>query len=62
MESDRAYFMRRAAEERAAAVSASHPGARRSHIEMADRYDELATAMGDYEGVAAADPMPNRRS
>ena len=49
MEGDRAYFIRRAAEERAAALSAIHPDARRSHIEMAERYDELALAIGVHE-------------
>ena len=39
MESDRVYYQRRAAEEREAALAASHPKARSAHIEMAADYD-----------------------
>jgi hypothetical protein len=42
MEGDATYFARRASEERAAAVKALHPTARRCHLELASRYDELA--------------------
>lgn len=45
MESDAAYFERRAREERAAALKALHPEARKAHIELAGRYDELAGAI-----------------
>lgn len=45
MESDRSYFSRRAGEERIAAGMATHPGARQAHLEMAERYDELAGAI-----------------
>ena len=44
MEQDSAYFTRRENEERAAAAVADHPGARRAHLELADRYRQLATA------------------
>ena len=40
MESDRTYFMRRAAQERSAAVNADGK-ARRAHLELAERYQEL---------------------
>ena len=43
-ESDHDYFTRRAAEERAAAKTAGHPEAERSHLELAHRYDVAAAA------------------
>jgi hypothetical protein len=42
MEKDANYFRRRAAEERVAAMKAAHSAARRAHLEMAERYDDLA--------------------
>lgn len=45
MEADFIYFSRRAREEREAAMRNSHPTARRAHIDMAARYDELAQAI-----------------
>jgi hypothetical protein len=45
LESDQVYFARRAREERVAAMKAPHPAARKSHFEMADRYDDLAQAI-----------------
>lgn len=44
IETDYEYFQRRAAEERAAAQRTDHPDARRSHLELAERYDEVAAA------------------
>jgi len=38
MESDAAFFTRRAREERFAATKAEHPKARKAHLEMAARY------------------------
>jgi hypothetical protein len=38
---DRSYFIRRAAEERAAAEIATCPRAAEAHREMAERYDAL---------------------
>ena len=40
MESDRNYFMRRAAQERSAATHASGEPARKAHLELAERYRE----------------------
>ncbi len=40
MESDRTYFMRRAAQERSAATQAEGETARKAHLEMAERYRE----------------------
>lgn len=59
MESDRQYFARRAAEERAAASWASHPEAQRSHEVMAERYDELACAIGRREYLLGLDLYDN---
>ena len=42
MEGDKIYFGRRANEEREAALKSSDPNARRSHLEMARRYQEQA--------------------
>lgn len=42
VEGDAAYFSRRASEERAAAMKAAHPKARKAHLDMAGRYDDLA--------------------
>lgn len=42
MVANAAYFIRRADEERAAAMKAVHPRARAAHQQMADRYDQLA--------------------
>ena len=52
MEGDLHYFIRRASEERLAAMKAPHPSARKAHLEMAARYDDLAT------GIAAYQPQP----
>jgi hypothetical protein len=45
MDGDAAYLIRRASEERAAAMRATHPNARQSHLELADRYQEMADAI-----------------
>jgi hypothetical protein len=44
MESNALYFSRRAAEERIAAMKADNQNARRAHLELADRYGDLADA------------------
>lgn len=45
VESDVAYFRRRACDERAAAMRAEHPQARMAHLELAARYQELSDAI-----------------
>jgi len=45
MEGDVIYFSRRAHEERTAAMQSANPNARRSHLDMATRYDELVKAI-----------------
>lgn len=44
-ESDHDYFMRRAAEERAAAEKTDNTDAKRSHLELAHRYEAAAAAV-----------------
>jgi hypothetical protein len=51
MEGDGIYFGRRANEERVAAMKAAHPRARNAHLEMADRYHDLAVAIEEREHV-----------
>lgn len=51
MESNRTYFMRRAAQERSAADRAEGEPARNAHLELADRYRKLVG--GSEAGVAA---------
>jgi hypothetical protein len=41
-QSDSQYFLRRADEERAAAKRASDPRARKSHLDLAERYTDAA--------------------
>ena len=48
MEGDQLYFCRRAQEEREAAMKAAHPTARLAHIDLAERYEELATAIASH--------------
>ena len=45
MDRNSLYFSRRGSEERQAAATAADPRARQAHLELADRYDELASAM-----------------
>ena len=51
MESDKEYFARRAASERAAAAEASHPAAQLAHSQMAARYDDMAAAIRRHDQV-----------
>jgi hypothetical protein len=48
-ESDRQYFSRRADEESNAAAGASHPTAKRAHLDLAQRYHDLAHAIDRHE-------------
>ena len=43
-ECDHDYFERRAGEERSAAAGAANPAARRAHLELAARFDDMAAA------------------
>lgn len=53
MEGDTVYFARRAQEERVAAMKAPNQRARQAHLEMADRYDGLASATGRSQDVSS---------
>ena len=57
-DSDHDYFMRRAAEEHAAAKCADDPNAERSHLELAHRYEAAAAAA---LGIPVVQLAPNRR-
>lgn len=62
MESDFAYFARRAEEERSAAAEAAHPEAQQRHVEMAERYEDLVRgiAMSHREMGLGKDDDPLR--
>jgi hypothetical protein len=49
METDAAFFARRAREELLAASRADHPRARQAHLDMAGRYSDLVRAIGSNE-------------
>ena len=49
MEGDAGYFARRAIEERDASSRAAHPNARDAHLEMAQRYEDLAGAIHSHQ-------------
>ena len=54
------YFLRRAAEERAAADRSTDPRARQTHIDLAERYSEAAqtaTTANSIVEQSAASPM-----
>ena len=55
MESDRTYFMRRAAQERSAAVNADGK-AREAHLELAERYQELTHSSVPAEEPSSTEP------
>jgi hypothetical protein len=44
-EGDHIYFGRRASEERTAAMQARHSNARKAHLDMAERYEDLVRAI-----------------
>jgi hypothetical protein len=56
MESDAAYFRRRASEEYVACASAAHSAARRSHLELGRRYEDLAWAIDAQEHRLGINP------
>lgn len=55
METDVFYFARRAREERAAAEAATQPVARKAHLELANRYADLASAISERERLLGLD-------
>jgi hypothetical protein len=61
MEADTVYFRRRASEERTAAMYTRHPRARKAHIDMAERYEDLVRAIAARErhlGLQSAGSRP----
>ena len=56
MKGDAAYFSRRAAQEREAAMRAALPSARQAHLELAARYDDLSSAITEREMHLGLDP------
>ena len=54
MLSDAAYFRRRANEQTAAAQTANHPKARLAHLELAFRYERLASAIAEQDRLNGA--------
>ena len=60
MESDAAFFTRRAREERLAATRADHPQARKAHLQMAARYSDLAHAIEGKPGDEDEDDKAGR--
>lgn len=56
MEGDHIYFRRRALEEREGAIKTPHPAARRAHLDMAERYDELASAIESHRRMVEIAP------
>ena len=57
MESDRTYFMRRAAQERSAAVNADGK-AREAHLKLAERYQELTHSSASVEETSSTEAPP----
>jgi hypothetical protein len=55
MESDKAYFLRRAADECTLAAAAAHEPARQAHMELASRYEDLALAIARREYALGID-------
>ncbi|HZU50793.1 MAG TPA: hypothetical protein VE968_02840 [Sphingomicrobium sp.] len=55
MRDDAAYYRSRAQEEIAAAVGAEPTSARKAHLELAQRYQDLATAIELRDGAKTPD-------
>ncbi|MEO6580980.1 MAG: hypothetical protein ABIN83_07495 [Sphingomicrobium sp.] len=57
MFSDAAYFTIRADEERSAALNAVHPIARQKHLELAERFQDMADAIVENGRILLSDNM-----
>jgi tRNA (Thr-GGU) A37 N-methylase len=53
MESDIAYFRRRASEERTAALAAVDKRAREAHVQLAERYEDIVRGIAHYDEFVA---------
>ena len=58
MENDLSYFLRRAALERSAALNSRDVRARRSHKELADRYEDLARSLTEPQRANQSSATP----
>ena len=61
METEQSYYARRAAAERLAADHAADARARHAHLDLAARFDLLATAIGDVDCNRRPDERPTHR-
>lgn len=57
MESNLTYYRRRAGEEFLAAIRAEHHKARRAHLDMSARYEDLIRALETAEDPEASEPV-----
>ncbi len=61
METEQSYYSRRAAAERSAADKAADARARHAHLDLAARFDLLATAVGEVDCKMRPDEWPTHR-
>ena len=61
METQRTYYARRAAAERLAAEQSADARARHAHLDLAARFDLLATAIGEVDCALRPDERPTHR-
>lgn len=62
MQSDASYFSQRVEEEVKAATSAILPTERRAHLDLAERYADIAEAIIEHDGSLAWQPEPEVES
>ena len=58
MQDDAAYYRTRAQQEIDAAMAAEPTSARKAHLELAQRYEELANALEQCQGSKGVSPSP----
>ncbi|MDQ3479021.1 MAG: hypothetical protein M3438_07690 [Pseudomonadota bacterium] len=61
MESEQTYYARRAEAERSAAAKAADARARHAHLDLAARFDLLATAVGEIDCALRPQERPTHR-
>lgn len=61
METQQTYYARRAAAERLAADQATDARARHAHMDLAARFDLLATAVGEMDCALRPEERPTHR-
>jgi len=62
LESDHVYFARRASEERTAAIRTQSYEARKTHIELAERYEDLVRAIVGRHQLLGAERSPFKQA